>query len=983
MNRIYRVIWNSSIGVWQAVSEIGKSAGKKKNHGRRHRTRLSLIAGSVFIVSAQAYADALPTNGTVSLGSGSISQPNGKTLNITQNTNKMAIDWQSFSVGKDSVVNFIQPSSSSVALNRVTGSDVSSIQGVINANGQVFLINPNGILFGTTAQVNVGGLIASTRDLTNENFSADNFIFEGSNGNAVINRGSLVATDGGYIVMIAAKVQNMGDIVANQGSVQLAAGDSVLVNLGGTVSIEVKQGAIDALILNGGAIKADGGHILFTAKAAGDLAASVVNNTGIVEATSLVSQGGEIVFMGDDITNSGTIVADGATGGGEILIGGDWQGENAEQYPHATKVTLTETSQISASATTQGDGGKVVVWSDVKSADSVTKVAGNIRAQGLGENANGGKIETSGHVLNVAKGTTVEAAEWLLDPTNITISAGSDGSLTSGETQSDIGAETIETALNAGTNVTVQTDSEVAGEGDITLAANISKSSGADATLTLTAANNIVINENVSITSTTGALKTVLRADNDSNSSGSVSMGAGSSIDTNGGDVLIGGATDTSPAASVTTQAISAAAGSVKILSTGYISLGSITSTGSVELSSSGTVTQTGAITGGQNVNLLGTGGTYTLTNTSNAIGSLAADTGSLNVTNNQDFSLGSIVTTGDIELSSTGAVTQTGAITGGQALNLQGSGSYTLTNAGNEIASLAANTGSLSITNNQGFSLGSIETTGAVKLSSTGTVTQTDGTAITGGQALNLLGTEGTYILTNANNEIGTLTANTGSVELVNGSAQTTGAISTTGALSLTSGSLSINENISAGAGSITFNTDALTVASDKKVSGSGAVKVAAKTATTTIGVSGGSGALQVSTADFADGFSGITIGGESQSGNIEVGAVALSDALTLQTSGTVTQTGAITGNQDLTLVGGGAHTLNNASNAIGKLTATSSTLNFHGTEFTLGNIATTGAIQLSSTGTVTQASDTAITGDQALSLFGVNGAYTLNNTG
>ncbi|WP_111639359.1 two-partner secretion domain-containing protein [Marinomonas shanghaiensis] len=954
MNRIYRVIWNSSIGVWQAVSEIGKSAGKKKNHGRRHRTRLSLIAGSVFIVSAQAYADALPTNGTVSLGSGSISQPNGKTLNITQNTNKMAIDWQSFSVGKDSVVNFIQPSSSSVALNRVTGSDVSSIQGAINANGQVFLINPNGILFGTTAQVNVGGLIASTRDLTNENFSADNFIFEGSNGNAVINRGSLVATDGGYIVMIAAKVQNMGDIVANQGSVQLAAGDSVLVNLGGTVSIEVKQGAIDALILNGGAIKADGGHILFTAKAAGDLAASVVNNTGIVEATSLVSQGGEIVFMGDDITNSGTIVADGATGGGEILIGGDWQGKNAEQYPHATKVTLTETSQISASATTQGDGGKVVVWSDIKNADSVTKVAGNIRAQGLGENANGGKIETSGSVLNVAKGTTVKASEWLLDPTNITISAGSDGSLTSGETQSDIGAETIETALNAGTNVTVQTDSEVAGEGDITVAANILKSSGADATLTLTAANNIVINENVSITSTTGALNTVLRADNDSSSSGSVSMGAGSSIDTNGGDVWIGGETDTSPAASVTTQAISTAAGSVKILSTGDVSLGSITSTGTVELSSSGTVTQTGAITGGQNVNLLGTGGTYTLTNTSNAIGtltantgslnvtnnqdfslgsivttgdvelsstgtvtqtdaiaggqnvnllgaggtytltntsneigSLAADTGSLNVTNNQDFSLGSIVTTGDVELSSTGAVTQTGAITGGQALNLHGSGTYTLTNAGNEIASLAANTGTLSVTNNHDFSLGTIATTGAVELSSTGSVTQTG--AITGDQALNLLGT-GTYTLTNENNEIGTLTADTGSVELVNSSAQTTGAITTTGALNLTSGSLTINENIATGAGNVTFNTDALTVASGKMVTGSGALQIAAKTATTTMGINGGSGALQISTADFTDGFSGITIGSADHTGGIEIGAdTTLNDATTLQTGGTL----------------------------------------------------------------------------------------------
>ncbi|MCW4627865.1 filamentous hemagglutinin N-terminal domain-containing protein [Marinomonas rhodophyticola] len=984
MNRIYRVIWNSSLGVWQAVSEIGKSAKKKKNHGRRHRARLPLIVGGVFLVSAQVYADALPTNGTVNLGSGSISQPDANTLNITQNTNKISIDWASFSVGKDSAVNFIQPSSSSVALNRVTGSDVSSIQGAINANGQVFLINPNGILFGTTAQVNVGGLIASTRNLTDENFSADNFVFEGSNGNAVVNQGRLVAAEGGYVVMIAAKIENTGDILANQGSVRLAAGDSVLVNLGGTVSIEVQKGAIDALIQNGGAIRADGGHILLTAKAAGDLAASVVNNTGIVEATSLVSQGGEIVFMGDDITNSGTLVADGATGGGQILIGGDWQGENADQYSHATKVTLTETSQISANATTLGDGGKVVVWSDIKNADSVTKVAGNLSAQGKGKNTKGGKIETSGSVLNVAKGTTVKASEWLLDPTNITISAGSGGSLTSGETESDIGAETIETALNAGTSVTVQTDSEVAGEGDITVAANILKSSGADATLTLTAANNIVINENVSITSTTGALNTVLRADNDSNSSGSVSMGAGSSIDTNGGDVWIGGATDTSPAASVTTQAITTAAGNVNILSSGDISLGSITSTGTVELSSTGTVTQTGAITGGQNVNLLGTGGTYTLTNASNGFGTLTADTGSLNVTNNQDFSLGSIVTTGDVELSSTGAVTQTGAITGGQALNLQGSGTYTLTNAGNEIASLAANTGTLSVTNNHDFSLGTIATTGAVELSSTGTVTQDS--VILGGQALSLLGTEGTYILTNANNQIGTLTANTGSVELVNSLAQTTGEITTTGALSLTSDALTINGDIDASAGDITFNTDALAVTSGT-VKSTGSLQIAAKTAATTIGIGGGTGTLQITatnfSTDFVDGFSDITIGDANQSGNIDVDATVLNDALTLQTTGDITQSGAITGDQNLTLVGGGSHTLNNADNAIGQLTATSGTLTFRGESFILGNIATTGAVQLSSTGTVTQASDTAITGGQALILSGVDGAYTLNNTG
>ena len=312
------------------------------------------------------------------------------------------------------------------------------------------------------------------------------------------------------------------------------------------------------------------------------------------------------------------------------------------------------------------------------------------------------------------------------------------------------------------------------------------------------------------------------------------------------------------------------------------------------------------------------------------------------------------------------------------------GTGTYTLTNTGNEIASLAANTGTLSVTNNHDFSLGSIVTTGNVELSSTGTVTQTG--AITGGQNVNLLGTAGTYTLTNAANAMGTLTANTGSVKLVTSSGQSTGVINTTGALNLTSNTLAINGNIDAGAGNITLNTHILTVNSGT-VKSSGALQIAAKSAGTTICIGGGTGTLQITatnfSTDFVDGFSEIMIGGENQSGNIDVDTTVLKDALTRQTTGSITQSGAITGDQNLTLLGGGAHTLNNVDNAIGQLTATSSTLAFRGESFTLGNIATTGAVQLSSTGTVTQASDTAITGDQALSLSGVGGTYTLNNTG
>ena len=538
MNHVYRVIWNVASAAWQAVSEVSKGSGKVKSERRRQRTT---AAGALLFISTQLCAAGLPQGGVVSSGSGNIAQPNANTLNVTQNSNKMAVDWQSFSVGQGKTVNFIQPGSNAVVLNRVIGNDISSIQGAIKANGQVFLINPNGVIFSPTAQINVGSLIASTRNLTNEQFNAGNYRFEGNSNSAIINQGNITTADGGHIILIAARIENTGNITANKGFVGFASGNLVTLDMGGPVKLKVEQGAIDSLISNGGIIKAEGGQILLTAKAAGDLAASVVNNSGIITASSIDATGGKIVLLGDHISNSGKLAANGATGGGEILVGGDWQGSNADLYPHASRVTLTDTSDISAQATQQGNGGKIVLWSGMDKTNGVTSVAGRLNAEGSGSRTTGGKIETSGKSLVIAEGTDVKTkgGEWLLDPVNITIDS--------------ILAGTISTALGSG-SVTVSTDgsntpSTTTGEsgtdGDITVNSAITKASGTDSTLTFKADRHIKIAQGVSIASTSNKLNLVLWANKDGAGEGRIEIGNSGStltnITTNGGGVWMGG----------------------------------------------------------------------------------------------------------------------------------------------------------------------------------------------------------------------------------------------------------------------------------------------------------------------------------------------------------------------------------------------------------------------------------------------------------
>lgn len=421
MNKIHSVVWSKSQNAWVVVAEGTKAITKAGGAG------LKVLIALIMLSPVAANAATLPQGGTVTIGQGTIVTNGANEMVIKQNTDKLGINWQSFNVGADGRVVFDQPNANSVALNRVIGSDGSSILGKIDSNGQVFLINPNGVIFGKNAQVNVGGLVASTLDISDQNFKDGNYTFE-SNGasGSVVNNGQIKAASGGYVALIGKSVKNQGLIQATLGTAGLAAGDSVTVDMSGDglLSLKVNKAAVGALVDNQGMILADGGQAIMTARAANALTETVVNNDGIIQAQTINNKAGKIFLDGGPLDGTGV-----------VAVGGT----------------------LDASAPVVGDGGF---------------------------------IETSGEIVAVkstAKITTKAAAgktgKWLLDPTDFTISSGSGALTTSG-----IGADTLASAL-ASSNVELQTSSAGSGLGTLNIQSNISWD--ADTTLTLTAHNNI------------------------------------------------------------------------------------------------------------------------------------------------------------------------------------------------------------------------------------------------------------------------------------------------------------------------------------------------------------------------------------------------------------------------------------------------------------------------------------------------------------
>lgn len=500
-----------------------------------------------------------PTGGVVTAGQANISQ-SGSVTTINQETNRASIKWNSFDVGKDATVNFVQPNSKSVTLNRVDSMSPSQIYGQINANGQVYLMNPAGIYFSPSATVNVGGIVATTHQMSDGDFMSGKTTFNrrGAKG-SIVNEGKIETDIGGYVALLAPEVRNKGFIIARQGTVAMAGGESITLNFGPLNKLEsvtVTAGDMTALIENQQAVQAPGGLVIMSAKAINQLASRVVN-TGVIEAQGLSDKGGRIVLEAGltgtstvsgvldvssqqgrggrvevtgkqvEVRKTARINASGATGGGEVFVGGGWQGKDPSLL-QATNTTIESGAVVQANATKQGSGGTVVAWSDTKNIQSSTTVKGTLEAKGGPSGGNGGKIETSGSQVDIA-GAQISAEAlkgqgglWLIDPYDYFIGAAQ--------------ASTITNSLNSGTSVTVDTfvnnsalgsNGNVSSTGNITISSAINKVSGGAATLTLNAANNIFISAD--ITSVSNSLNLVL---NSVGSSGVVSsqlaLGSGS-----------------------------------------------------------------------------------------------------------------------------------------------------------------------------------------------------------------------------------------------------------------------------------------------------------------------------------------------------------------------------------------------------------------------------------------------------------------------
>ena len=276
--------------------------GKKIERIRCLPAPLSLAIACLYSTSAQA----LPQNPTTVSGKVSITTAN-QAMQVNQTTNKAIIEWQKFGVASNESVTFNQPSRASVILNRVSGMETSALDGMLNATGQVFIVNPNGVLIGPTARVNAGGLLASTLAIENQRFLNSDFTFAArsdSDKAPVGNAGSVTAVDGGYVILLANNVRNSGTIDAPAGHVLMGAGSKATLYLSdqSLLGYRIDAGSAAALVENAGRIRADGGKVTLAASGisgASQLASAAVNHSGIIEAKTLNGKAGAIVLSGD------------------------------------------------------------------------------------------------------------------------------------------------------------------------------------------------------------------------------------------------------------------------------------------------------------------------------------------------------------------------------------------------------------------------------------------------------------------------------------------------------------------------------------------------------------------------------------------------------------------------------------------------------------------------------------------------------------
>ena len=613
----------------------------------------------IALVPSALYAN--PTGEQVVGGVAGFNRPDAATLIVNQNTDRAVINWNSFSIANGELTKFVQPSSSSAVLNRVVTANPSAIYGTLQANGNVYLINPGGVLVGAGGVVNTASFVASTHDVNTEEFMKGGQLnFQGNSDASVVNQGNITAREGD-VFLIAKEVKNEGQLMAKDGTVGMVSGTEVSLQAVGQGNYKVRLMAAEtdptsprtsqgeggaskgsAEIVNEGVIQAANAVL----EAKGSYLPMAIKNSGVIEATGLVQNGdGSVTLTGGegDILNTGVVAAlqrsldgqretggsimmtaknvtsdigslitaagkdgggvvklrsadttilrgsievvgasesakggkvqllgekvglfesakvnaSGGAGGGEVLVGGDYLGKNPD-VRNSKAVVMASEAKILADAKVSGDGGKVILWSD-----EYTGFFGKVTALGGAQGGNGGFVETSSKnnlqafgSVNASAGRGL-AGMWLLDPRNVTINAVPTAGGSFDDSNPDVFTPTadsatvlnteISSALNQGTSVTITTGFTGAQAGNIEVSAPITKSAGGDATLTLSAANNILINADIQsdddittpvITTRIGKLFMNFVADSDLSGAGSMTLGAADLISL-GGDITI------------------------------------------------------------------------------------------------------------------------------------------------------------------------------------------------------------------------------------------------------------------------------------------------------------------------------------------------------------------------------------------------------------------------------------------------------------
>jgi filamentous hemagglutinin family protein len=457
---------------------------------RRARGLRALVAVLLsFGIASTGLQAQTPVGGTVRTGDARISGDGTSSTQIEQFSDRAVIDWRSFSIGAGNQVVFLQPSDRAATLNRVTGEQVSLILGKLDANGRVLLINPNGIVFGGGAQVNVGSLIATTSNISDANFMAGRLVFDGPGrvGAGVYNAGAITAREGGLVALVAPHVRNDGLIAARLGRVALGAADTFTVDLYGDALISLALSDANAghlrtldgkpvtsLVSNAGRIETDGGQtVLMTARGAKHVLDDLINMSGTIKADTVVEQNGRILLTaeGGKVDVTGTLVAQGksggtievlgeqvrlggssildasgTSGGGTVHVGGAFQG-SGDTY-RSSETIVDAGAALRANAAGQGNGGEVVVWSD-----GHTRFEGAVEARGGTTGGDGGRMEVSGKgtldFLGQADASAANgrAGSLLLDPAFMNVGAAE--------------ASTVTRVLRTGTSATIQADVDI------------------------------------------------------------------------------------------------------------------------------------------------------------------------------------------------------------------------------------------------------------------------------------------------------------------------------------------------------------------------------------------------------------------------------------------------------------------------------------------------------------------------------------------